>query len=754
MNRAEKRRQQKEAAKAAKAAGKGVGVSPSVSQDVQATFQTAVQAHQAGNLADAETLYRQVLDHAPEHADAWHLLGVIRHQSGRSGEAVDAITRATAARPDFAEAHCNLGVALHAVGRLEDAAESYDRALAAKPDYPEALSNRGNVLTDLGRLDDAVASLEKALAIEPSYVKALNNLGNALRAQGKTAAAAETLEKALALEPGFAEAHCNLGAALHQLGRAEDAAESYRKALAFNPGFAEAMSNLGNVLNDLGRRDEAADYCRKAIALDPGFAKAHDILGTIERAGGRLDDAVDSHKKALALDPNDPEALSNLGSAYQDLGQLDEALESYEKAMAAAPDNAAIANNYLHTLLYVPGLSNTDLFAAFREKIADQRPSLPPPAPPPTPTVGDKLKIGYVSSDFHDHPVGRNILPILENHDHDRFEIFCYAQQTKQDDLTERFRGMADHWRVLNGLGDAEAARLIRDDGIHVMIYLGGHFDANRMMIATHRPAPVQAAMHGGATTALEEMDYWLTDAVLHPPEQGEDAEGFTEELIRLPNFYSYPPLVDAPAVKPLPALDNGFVTFCSFNKPCKMNGEVLDLWAEIMRVVPDSRLMLKFKAHLEVPSLRESILAHFGGAGIAPERIELVSGMDGFGDHLGRYSGADIALDPFPFAGATTTYQALWMGVPVVSLMGERFISRAGGSISTHAGLGDLVAETPEDYVAIAAALANDPDRLQTLRESLRDRVAASPLCDGPVYAANVEDAYRAIWARHHETG
>jgi len=257
--------------------------------------------------------------------------------------------------------------------------------------------------------------------------------------------------------------------------------------------------------------------------------------------------------------------------------------------------------------------------------------------------------------------------------------------------------------------------------------------------------------MHAGATSALAEMDYWLTDDVLHPEHTSEQ---FTEALFRLPNFYIFPPLDNAPAVSPLPAETNGFVTFCSFIKPCKINDDVLDRWAEILSAVPDSRLLLKFKNLLDVPSLRQGILGRLHLGGIAPERISLLSGVDAIHDHLGLYGQADISLDTFPFAGATTTFQSLWMGVPVVSLMTDRFIGRAGGSFSVHAGLGELAAETPADYVEAAVALAGDIARLKELRKTLRARVENSVLCDRPKYAANVECAYRSMWQTHASGG
>jgi len=310
--------------------------------------------------------------------------------------------------------------------------------------------------------------------------------------------------------------------------------------------------------------------------------------------------------------------------------------------------------------------------------------------------------------------------------------------------VTEKFRDCADHWRPTVNKTDARIADMIRADDIDVLVSVAGHFDNNRPLVCAHRPAPVQVSFHDGATSGLAEMDYWLTDGFLHPPGT---QEIFTEELFHLPVFYQWPPIAEAPPVGPLPAEKADFVTFASFNNPAKLNDDVIGLWAEILQSVPGSRLMLKFKNIYSQPSLCDRVSAKFKAHGIDAERIEMVSSLDTITEHLGHYAKVDIALDPFPFNGATTTYQTLWMGVPVISLAGETFISRAAGSILHHAGLDELIAETPEDYVAAARDLAADIPRLIELRAGLRDKVASSPLCAAPAYARNVEAAFREMW-------
>jgi len=747
-----------------------------VSGNLQALFQEGLEAHQSGRLTEAEAAYRKILDAAPGHADANHLLGVIALQVDDFEAAVDLIGKAIEITPTASAYHCNLGNALYELGRLEDAAASQSHAIELDPDYAKAHNNLGNVRLAQDRFDDAVDCYRKALTIAPDDAEAHANLGTALRAQDLMDEAEASYRRAIEINPNYAEAHTSLGNTLQETGRLEDAVASHQQALALNPEYAEAHTNLGNTLKDMGRFDDAvASYehaislkpdlagahtnlglvlqkterledaaasHRRAIEIDSDYAEAHTNLGMALQRQGHLEDAVSAHKNALAIRPDFPEALNNLGGVLNDLGDLDEAIALYKQAITLKPDYSGARCNYLHTLLYLPDITNNDLFDAYREAVSSD-PSPVPLANNALPT-GDRLRIGYLSSDFGNHPVGRNIEPLLSNHDHERFEIFCYAELATGDDLSKRFRDDADHWRITRGLPDAEVARRIRDDGIHVMVYLGGHFDENRPSVATFRPAPVQVAMHGGATTALDGMDFWLTDAVLHPDTT---TEQFSEELFRLPNFYAYPAPDGAPPVLGLPAEDNGFVTFASFNKPCKINPAVIALWSRVLAAVPQSRLMLKFKNHWDCPTLRDNLLGRFEANRISPERIDLISAIDTFHDHLACYHKADIALDLFPFAGATTTFQALWMGVPVVSRMGERFSSRAGGSITTHAGLGELAVDSDDAFVERAQALAGDLARLAEIRATLRQRLEQSPLCDGPAYAANVEDALRAMW-------
>jgi predicted O-linked N-acetylglucosamine transferase (SPINDLY family) len=680
-------------------------------QGIQDLIDKGIQLHQAGEFPRAETVYRQVLAIDPDHADANQLLGTIAYQTGNHDAAVQLISKAIRKTPGVANYHSNLGNAFKGLGRLDDAADSYRNAVLLNPDLAVAHNNLGNTLQELGQPDKAVASFQKALQIEPGYAEAHSNLADTFREMGRLDDAVASCRKALAIEPNYAEALGNLGAALHGLKRLDEALGSYRKALAINPGLAKLENNLGCVLFDLGKPEEA----------------------------------VASYDKALGLKPDYAETYSNLGNAFKELGKLDDAVASYRKALAIKPEFTEAGRNLLYSLLNVPGLSPQDLFAEhLRFSDNHARHIRPVEDLPNDPTPDRRLRVGYLSSDFRNHPVGLNMLPLVSSHDRAEFEVFCYADVPKPDAVTERFRSCADHWRAITGKPDSEVAGMVRQDAIDVLVSMAGHFDSNRPLVCAHRAAPVQVSFHDGATSGLEEMDYWLTDDFLNPPDT---REMFTEELYRLPVFYQYLPLEESPTVEVPPAGQAGEITFGSFNNPGKVNDEVIGLWAKVLVSVPGSRLLLKYKNLYAQVSLQDSVIERFAACGVASDRILFSVSPDTFTQHLGRYAEVDIALDPFPFNGATTTFQALWMGVPVVSLAGQTFVSRAAGSMLHHVGLGDMAVDTPEAYVACARDLAGDRARLRTLRETLRERVATSPLCDAPAYARSIEGAFRDMW-------
>jgi protein O-GlcNAc transferase len=676
-------------------------------------FADAVRQHTAGRLDLAGAGYRRVLDGAPRHAPSLHGVGVIAYQTGRFEIAADLIGQAIAIDPAVAPYHVNLGNALKALGRLDQAAAVYRRALAIDPADAACLNNLGNVLQSQGRQDAALECYERALACKPDDPVVHNNLGNALAAQGRVAEAMARYDQALALRPTYAEAHYNLANLLADQGDTDAAIIRYQRALALRPGHLQARKNLGDALRQSRRFAEAIACYEQVLAVQPDNAEAHSNLGRVFTLQGRLDEAVARYEHALALRPDYREALANLLLWLQYSDREPQAI-----------------------------------FEAHRRWGELVERGLPPPAPHlNTRDPQRRLRVGYLSSDFRQHSVPWFLSPLLAAHDREAVEVFCYAEVPQPDAVTARFQGLADHWRSIVGMSDAALEARIRADRIDILVDMVGHAGVNRLPVFARRPAPVQVDWLGYLnTTGLTAMDYRLVDAITDPPGV---ADAFaTETLVRLNTWACFEPYPQAPAPGAPPCLEADIVTFGSFSSAAKLGDPVLDVWSEILRRVPDSRLLLK-GATLDDDGARSHLLARFAQRGVAADRIQLTGWIPSTAEHLALYNAIDIGLDPFPHNGVTTTCEGLWMGVPIVALLGNRHCARISGSFLTQVGLPELIAEDAASYVEIAVRLAGGAGRLTELRRSLRPRMAASSLCDAPAFARDVEAAYRTMWRR-----
>jgi len=743
-------------------------------------FARAVAHHQIGRMAEAESLYRQVLAVEPNHAESHHYLGVLAWQIGRADIAEAMIGTAIALKRIEPAFHDSLGNALRSLGRFDESVASFRRALTLRPDFFEAYVNLGNALKDQGKLDDCLAAYQRAAALKPDAAIAHNNLGSALKDMGKLSEAEASCRRALALEPNYPEAHNNLAVALTEQRRFDEAIASFRQALAFKPDYPSALYNLGNALWRCGALAEAIAAYERALALKPDLAEAHNNLGAVlieqgrpvdavtcfQRAlginqnyavahnnlgnalldQGRLEEATASFERALALKPDYADARSNIGLALADQGKLGDAIDLFEQALASKPDYTDAHSNLLLTQHYSDTISNAERLAAarrFGERFNGRAPArnfnndLSPTR---------ILRVGYVSADFRDHPVGYFLTRVLAAHDRSAVEIFCYSNNPKTDATTLRLKAASEHWRAIGGVADAEAAQAIARDGIDILVDLSGHTAKNRLPLFALRPAPVQASWLGYfGTTGLDAIDYLVMDEISVRRDEERD---YCETIVRLPyGRFCYAPPDYAPAPADPPLLTRGYPTFGSFNNVTKIGPEVVRLWAETLRAAPGARLLLKWKS-LDDSATRRRLFAQFAAAGLAPERIEL----RGFSPHpemLAQYADIDVALDPFPFGGGLTSCEALWMGVPIVTLPGDRPASRQSQGFLDLVGAGDGVASSPADYVGRAVALAADPGRLGKLRGALRPRMAASPLCDGALFTPTLEAAFRQMWLR-----
>jgi predicted O-linked N-acetylglucosamine transferase (SPINDLY family) len=707
-------------------------------------LESGMSHHQAGRLAEAERIYRQILAQQPNHANALRLLGVLAGQTGRLDAGMELIRRAIRLNPELAVAHSNLGNALKDKGQLDEAIASYRLAIRIKPDFAEGYNNLGNALRDKGQLDEAIATYRQAIRIHPGYAEAYSNLGPALVEVGQLDEAIASYRQAIRLKPDLAEAHSNLGNALRTKGQPDEAIVSYRLAIRIRPDYALAHNNLGNALKDKGQLDEAIAAYRRAIRLKPDYAQAHSNLGNALVDVGHLDEAIVCHRQAIWLKPDFAEAHYNLGNELKNVGQLDEAIASYRRAIRLNPDDAGMHGNLVFALHYHPGYDSRiiqdELHRWNRQHAEPQKKFIRPHTN--NRDRNRRLRIGYVSPDFREHVVGQNLLPLLRQHDHRQMEIFCYANVLQPDALTDQLRGYADVWRSIVGLSDSRIVTLIRQDEIDILVDLALHTANNHLAMFAHKPAPVQVTYLGYCgSTGMDAMDYRLSDPYLDPSDS--DLSVYSERTIRLPETYwCYSPPGPTPEPSPPPAATMRYLTYGCLNNFVKVSPPALDLWAEILQRVPRSRLIVHSRPGSHLDTVRE----RFAGKGISPDRLEFPNWQP-WPQYVRTYGQIDIALDPFPWGGGITTCDALWMGVPVVTLVGRTAVGRGGSSILANVGVPELIARTPQQYVQIATDLAGDLPRLADLRRTLRARMQASPLMDAPRFARNVEAAYRQMW-------
>jgi protein O-GlcNAc transferase len=711
-------------------------------------FESAVRLHQASRLGEAEAIYRRILADDPNDADVCHLLGVIAKQTGRDEEAIGLIRRAIELDPDYAEAHFNLGIALAGRGLFDQAAASYENAIRLVPNYVEAHFNLADVYLKIGRLDEAMASLKRAGQSKPEYARAFNNLGIALAEKGRNDEALAVYRQAIQLKPDFAEAHCNLGAALAERGDFDGAIASCHCAIELRPDYAPAHYNLGNSLLKKGQLDEAIASYRRAIQLQPDYAEAHDNLGNALVMLGQPDAAIASFERAIQLQPEFAQAYSSLGNALKEKGEIDQAIARYRQAVALSPQNPKLHGNLVYALHYDAGIGPERILAEAQEW---SRRHAEPLRQFIRPHINDRnpdrrLRIGYVSPDFRHHSVSRFLLPLFRHHDHARYEIICYSDVWSPDAMTERLQACADEWRNIAGLSDDRAAELVREDKIDILVDLAGHTAGNRLRVFARRPAPVQVSYLGyPGTTGLSEMDYRLSDSWCDPPGQTEMLH--TEKLIRLPVCnWCYDAGDDEPFVATPAAGSGGSICFGSFNNFAKVSSAILDWWAAVLIATPSSRMVIKSRG-LGEASVQRKVREQFRSRGVQAERLDIRGFEPSSSAHLQAYNQIDIALDTFPYHGTATTCEALWMGVPVITLGGRAHVSRVGVSLLTNVGLPELIAQTPQEYIRIAVNLANDVSRLRGLRSTLREQMVSSPLMDGKRFATDVENAFRQMW-------
>jgi protein O-GlcNAc transferase len=705
--------------------------------------------YQSGQYDDAKKLSLSITQEFPEHQFAWKVLGATLKQMGKINECLIPGQKSVQLNPQDSEAHNNLGVILQELDRLDEAEASYRQAITLKPDFTEAHNNLGNTLKELGRLDEAEASYTQAIVLKPDNAETYYNLGVLLQKLGRLDEAETSYTQAIVLKPDYSEAHHNFGVILQKLGRLDEAETSYTQAIVLKPDYAETYYNLGVVLHELSKLKEGEASYRQAITLKPDYAEAYNNLGVILQELGRLDEAETSYRQAITLKPNYASAHNNLGVILKKLGRLNEAESSFKKAIEFKPDYAEAQSNLL--FLYSGFMYESSHYLKKAREYGQQIAKSVVSKYSTWLCVGNTkiLRVGMVSGDLKNHPVGYFLEEFLNQLGEFDFELYAYTTQSNEDDLTLRIKPRFTRWKSLVGISDVDAADHIYNDGIHILIDLSGHTAKNRLPIFAWKPAPVQISWLGYfASTGVAEIDYILGDPYVTPTEE---ANHFSEKIWQLPESYICftEPKVDIDVVS-LPALDKKKVTFACFNKIARITDPVVRVWSEILHAVPTAVLFLKDK-NFDVEPVRDSFYERFKVNGIQKDRL-ILEGKSPRSKYLAAYNRVDIALSPFPYSGGTTSAEGLWMGVPVITMQGNHFLSHLGESIAHNTGLSDWIAVDEEDYVAKAIAFSTDLEGLEKLRSRLRAQVLSRPLFDAERFANHFKNALRGMWKRFEE--
>jgi protein O-GlcNAc transferase len=748
-------------------------------------FELAMAKHEAGSLEEAEELYRRILRDNPDDADALQLLGVLDYQLGNLEASEHSLRRAAKLQPEAWDCYYHLGVVCAAARKHADAIASLQTANKLYPDAPEILQKLADALQIQERNDEAIATYRKVISLRPDWTDALTSLGNALQSKNQWAEAAEVsrtvterrpedpmawfalgnslhmarrhtdaiaaYDKAIQLRPDFVEVHTNLADALAKSGQLDAALAEARRAIELRPDFHLAWNNLGNTYLALQRPDDAIDAFQKAVANRSDYAEGFYNLGNAFRMANRLEDSAGAYSQAIRAKADYFMAYNNLAIVLKEMRQLSEAMFNFHQAMVLRPDHPTPHSNYISSLHYPYGIDPDVIFGehlVWNNRHARRVARLIEPHG--NDRSGDRpLRVGYVSADFREHSVGFFLVNLFEHHDPKEVQIYCYSDSPKSDYMTDLFRAKAHAWRETAQMEPEHLAHKIRTDKIDILIDLSGHGGGSRLPVFALKPAPVQITYLGYPdTTGLHTIAYRFTDALADPA--GETERFHTEELLRLPRtFLSYWPNPSAPEVSPLPCQSGEPFTFGSFNALGKITAPMIDLWSKILHAVPASRLLIKSHSGLTESSPRRRLLEIFASCGIAADRIQLHSQTKTLNHHLELYSKVDLALDTFPYHGTATTCEALWMGVPVVTLAGSRHVSRVGVSLLTNVGLSEFIAPSPDQYVNLAVRAAADPAALAKLRAGLRQMMRQSPLLGGRQFARDVESAYRRVWRK-----
>jgi predicted O-linked N-acetylglucosamine transferase (SPINDLY family) len=673
----------------------------------------AIHLFNSSNFVKSEIIAKKIVYQFPNHPIGWKIIGSILSQTGRVNESLHAKIKAIELSPNDAEAHNNLGNTYREIGKFEHAEKYYKNAIKIMPNFAEALCNLANILGESGRYKEAI----------------------------------EYYQKSLIINDNLAVVHSNYGNILDKIGRIQEAELSYRHAIKINPQFSEAYSNLGNLLRQEGRLLEAKSACLQALELNPNLAEGHNHLGNVLRELNLLSAAEKNYRTAIALNPLIPEFYNNLGNVLGGMSNIPEANKSYLKALSMRSSYHEAHSNLILNSNYDFEISGSNIFQEairFSKNLISNREK----KYTKWSDCKDKIRIGFLSGDLRNHPVGFFTENLFKSISKDQFELYAYSNCTKEDDLTKRVKGQFKKWSPIFHKTDFECANEIHEDSIDILVDLAGHTAANRLVVLSYKPAPIQVSWLGYCgTTGLEEVDYIIGDNYVTP--LSED-KFYVEKIWRMPGSYiCFSSPKDQINIKSLPVLKNNFITFGSFNNYSKINLNVLTLWAEILHNVKNSKLYLKSRQYID-QFIVQDLINKFENLKISRDRLIIEGPIESYIEHLESYNNIDIALDTFPYNGVTTTVEALWMGVPVVGLKGDRFTSHNGESILNNTGNCNWIANDNLKYIEKSIILASDINLLSAIRSNMRSKLMASSVFNNSLFTFNFENMLREMMSNY----
>ena len=715
------------------------------------THQTASVAHmlqlatvhyKSGKMPEAETTYRQILAAHPQHFDSLHMLGIIAFQTGRYKDAENLFEKALKVKKDAPVLFYHLGLALQEQGKLDNAVIKYRCATALKPDYIEAYCNAGTIFLRQEKFDEAAREYERAVTLRPDMAELHYNLAKALQKLGRLKESYTQYELAITLKPDYAEAYSELGTLLKKQCNLEDALKLQIKAVALNPRLVMARYNLGNTLKEQDELDDAAAQYTQALALKPDYFEAHINLGEVYIKQGKFNVAAVQYEQALALNPDSGGALSSLVHTFQHMCAWDKVREHETRLLKMVRKKCEDISPFT-TLC----LSSTPADQLACAHTYGQKRSVPTEQVfQHTPErQRERLRIGYLSADFHQHATAYLMAELFERHDRSRFEITGYScGKDDHSDLRQRLIQSFDHFTDLRSLSDHTAAQKIYDDGIDILIDLKGYTENNRIVISALRPAPIQVNYLGyPGTMGVDFVDYIIADRFILPMEH---QPFYSEKIVQLPNCYQPNDTTrqissHTPTRADYGLTEKGFV-FCSFNNSYKITSQMFDVWMKLLKNLPDSVLWLLEANRFVKDNLRQEAIRR----GITADRLVFAPRMP-LPEHLARHRLADLFLDTLPVNAHTTASDALWAGLPVLTCVGDTFAARVAGSLLTAANLPELITYSLQDYEALALQLARNPEQLSVIRKKLEQTRLDVPLFDIGRFVKNIESAYGTMW-------